>query len=486
MTTTANNPFTISLPATRLMQGSNHFFNISCPNRVFTSFFKMDDATDVMGRSQRITNENRAIQIADYIDANRENFIIPSLVGSFDSHNPDDIVFTPASEQMPDVGMLTLPLDVVAKLFDGQHRGRGVGIMQQRDPAFSFSVPLMMGVNLPLEVKQQFFSDLNSKSAKVSASLNIAYNKRCPVSAISVAIVESCVAFQELTDFEKNVVSANSGYLYTLQGIQAATKTLLGFGAKVKPEQLEGAQDLAIAYWNAVTKALSIDGLRFDGKTAEQTRERHIKTHQIFIRALGLAGKHLIAQFGDVEKIDFSGLASLNYNRHGESDFVNRCVKLSDNTMIVSRESLILTANKILMACKCPLTPEMAQVERQMFGEYEETTVTEVVEEVLDQQPEASEISIPAFDAECRKTDIVNVAILFDKIEEKQVTKAVVNLEKVFAEYREEELSKQDEFKLQNFSEWLHKGAHDEELSASKTLLNVRSLRSAIKKMLAE
>ena len=103
--------------------------------------------------------------------------------------------------------------------------------------------------------------------------------------------------------------------------------------------------------------------------SADDYRQQSISTHGVFLNALGLAGRKLIAQYGAQRlKEVMTPLKDLDTSRMSEL-FVGRCIDPVTGNMKSDSTAIKLTANKILDFLGCPLNPTDNQLERQYFPE---------------------------------------------------------------------------------------------------------------------
>lgn len=276
--------FSFTLPATRGIQGDNIVYMISMPMRILARIVKRDDAGDVMDRSQREANKKRAQSIADYIknaNNNKSAYIIPSLIGNVDQY----IDFIP-SELSDMVGVVKIPMAANIKLFDGQHRELGIDMFIRNNSGCSDTVSLMLTENLTLDMRQQFFSDINNNASKPAAAISMAYNNKDPLTVLAMQLAENVPGLSGNVDFEHNVVPVKSSKLISFKALYDATKKMLGLRGTSAPGTSD--RDTALLLWSAWAQLMGWQDLAADD-AAREYRKEALGLHGVMINAIGTA-----------------------------------------------------------------------------------------------------------------------------------------------------------------------------------------------------
>lgn len=363
----SENKWVYTLPAARGIQAGRCFYNLAMPMRVLVKMLRIDDG-DTMERSQRLVNQSRARKVSQYMLDNRESYIIPCLTGviDIDSTSPDSVKFNPLGEETF-VGELSIPMDAQLKLFDGQHRASGIRLaIKEASELGQDSVPLLLFVDMTLAERKMAFTDINQNVSKPAQSLSDAYNSREVLPQLAVELANELNCFKGLVDFERNTISAKSDYLFPLKTIKDATATLLGLNAKTT--QISDAhREVARVFWQSLSDALQWGGLWMGDEQPATVRLETIKTHTVMVKAYALAGQLMLCQIGDVHELPYERLTSLNFSRDS-NDFMRRCIQPETGRMLSDSTAIRLTANKLLMQCNVPLTPENRQLEKEFFG----------------------------------------------------------------------------------------------------------------------
>lgn len=374
-----------TLPAARGIQAGRCFYNLAMPMRVLVKLLRIDDG-DTMTRSQRLVNPSRACKVAQYMLSNPDSYIIPCLTGviEIDPTSPDSVVFNAIGEETF-VGELSIPMDAQLKLFDGQHRASGIRLaIEQASELGQDSVPLLLFVDMTLAERKMAFTDINQNVSKPAQSLSDAYNSREALPQLAVMLANEVNCFKGLVDFERNTITTKSEYLFPLKTVKDATATLLGLSAKTSIIR-ETHREVASTFWQSLSDALQWGGLWMENEEPASVRLNTIKTHTVMMKAYGLAGQLMLNQIGDVHSLPYERLASLDFSRNS-ADFMRRCIQPETGRMLSDATAIRLTANKLLMHCHLPLTPENRQLEKEFFGWNIDFALKEWIPELLSER----------------------------------------------------------------------------------------------------
>ncbi len=351
--------FYYRLPAARGIQAGRCFYNISIPMRILIKLLRIDGG-DVLERSQRTVNENRAKKVATYINDNPDSFIIPCLTGVVEvPGGVEQPVFEEQGES--GVGTLKVSMDCNIKLFDGQHRATGIArALQDNSALTSQTAAVMLFVDMTLAERKMAFTDINQNVSKPAQSLSDAYNSRDPLPQLAIELATVLPCFKGLVDFERNTITAKSEFLFPLKTIKDATSALLGSDFN------EADIDLAKRFWSRMSDAMKWGGLHNGDMTTQEIRDSTILTHSVMINAMGFAGKRMITH-AFIENIDLSALSNLDYSK-SSSDFMKRCIEPETGRMKADKTAIKLCAIRLLKAVNIPIEPELKALEKQFFG----------------------------------------------------------------------------------------------------------------------
>lgn len=271
-------------PASRGLQGNTLVLMMTVPARTLSRVLASDNVGGTLERSQRELNPARAKKFYQYLVnayEKKEPFIIPPLVGNCNS----EIEFNEFGNT--NVGVVRFPMDAEIKLFDGQHRAAGIA-EYCRTIDEPLHVPLMLTHKLPLNTRQQFFSDINNNVSKPAAAINMAYDGRNSAAQEIVKFLTQHTVFAEITDFEHNAVPAKSNMWVSFKALSDATDKF----STVAGKRLEAGDIEAI--WEAWLLMTAIDDIRHGTNQGEYKRD-YIQFHAVMINAFGYAIQRLLA-----------------------------------------------------------------------------------------------------------------------------------------------------------------------------------------------
>lgn len=241
-------------PAAKGLQGGRTFYTACIPFSMLARLLAIDTG-NVLDRSQRAVDPKRAKAISQYILDNTESFVLPALTGVVED---ETLEFSPAAKSAS-VGELSLSMDAVIKLFDGQHRATGImAALKEQFPVLKQQqVTIQLFVNMTLADRQQAFSDINANAKAVSASLNMVYDRRNDAVTAIAQEIEKVSSWAGRIDHENNVVKADSGMLFSFRHAVQASRLVLGLSAKQVPDEMAVSQ--ISQWWNVVAPAVYWD-----------------------------------------------------------------------------------------------------------------------------------------------------------------------------------------------------------------------------------
>lgn len=307
----------VTFPAMRGRIGGREYFATIMALSEIPRFFKFTDWEQCTPelRAQRVLNEGRVPVIAKYILDNEDGYLFSTITASYSA----DIAFTPLSESAPDVGQIELNLeDMEFVINDGQHRCAAIAQALKENPDLGkdrISVLLFPMENL--ERMQQMFADLNRFAQRSSKSLNILYDHRDSLGALTMEVVERVDAFRGLVDRERVSIPVRSEKLFTLTTIYDATKELVG--ALPDPpgsDPFEKTVEQASAYWSFLSTVISDWAKVANGQVpSPAVRQERISTHAVVMRALGGVGHILLRDYPNEWKERASKLSNVDWRK---------------------------------------------------------------------------------------------------------------------------------------------------------------------------
>ncbi len=314
-------------------------------------FFKFNDWQQFTPelRAQRVLNESRIPVIAKYITDNEDDYIFSSITCSYTC----DLMFEPFSDDFPDIGQISLDFENMEFVInDGQHRCAAIANAINENPAIAknkISVLLFPWENL--ERMQQMFSDLNRHAQKSSKSLNILYDQRDPLGALTTNVVESVDMFKNMVDFEKISLPIKSHKLLTLTSLYDSNKELINRLIKNNEPDYDNLEKIVIEYWNEVANVMKDWSKVADGQMpASALRQEQISTHSVVLRAIGSVGGVLLSEYEDTWKEKIKKLGDIDW-RKGIGKQVNPMwdgVCISAGSVVSNKQARVATFGVLL------------------------------------------------------------------------------------------------------------------------------------------
>lgn len=306
----------VSIPAIRGSMGGRQYFTISLSLAEVPRIFRFNDweqSTPEL-RAQRVLNKSRVPDIAKYILDNEDGYLFSSITASYAC----DVRFNPVGEN-PDIGTLEMELENLELIInDGQHRSAGIAAAIKENPALAkdkISVLLFPMENL--ERLQQMFTDLNRYAHKTSKSLDILYDHRDNLSALTMDVSEQVDVFRGLVDREKITIPIRSPKLFTLSTLYDANEELVGDKVDARGT-VDYAHKLKVAvdYWTAVSAVMADwRNVKEGDLKAPELRQEKINTHAVVMRALGGAGRALMEEYPGDWQERLRGLGKVDWRK---------------------------------------------------------------------------------------------------------------------------------------------------------------------------
>ena len=286
----------VTIPAMRGTIGTRQYYATMIALSEMPHLFKFNDWESCTPelRAQRVLNKSRVPDIAKYILDNEDGYLFSSITASYNT----EVRFRP-SEDHPDVGTLELELENTEFIInDGQHRCAAIAAAIKENPALGKErISVLLFEMESLDRLQQMFSDLNRFAHKTSKSLDVLYDHRDNLSALTMDLSEQVPVFKGMIDKEKITIPIRSPKIFTLSTLYDANEELLGDridkrGTKDYNHKLNTAVD----FWTALAQVIPDWRKVKDGDLkAPELRQEKINTHAVIMRALGGMGRALMA-----------------------------------------------------------------------------------------------------------------------------------------------------------------------------------------------
>ena len=345
----------LTFEAIRGVQSRTSYYTVMVPMRMVPRLFVFDgDDLPPDLRAQRVLSKARIPQIANYLSENWDNYILSSLCASVDG----DLTFIPVGNDrgLRNVGTLSFAMDARIILNDGQHRRAAIEAALKTRPALeNETISVVIFADRSLERSQQMFADLNMNAIRPSNSLNILYDKRNPLAALSSDVFRKVPFFNRYLELEKKSLSNRETKLYTLSSLQQAHEWMVG---QTGDRYSEDTLDLVVRFWNELYKVLP-DWQRLDGGSlnACDLRQTTVHSHGVLLQAFGVLGGALLDAFPKTWPEKLRALESLDWSRRNAELWEGKV--MIDARMNGHRRNVLLGAVVLFNTVGLPLEPRM-------------------------------------------------------------------------------------------------------------------------------
>nr|WP_319375805.1 DNA sulfur modification protein DndB [uncultured Methanoregula sp.] len=361
-----------SFPAIRGMQAGREYYSAMVQLKLIPAIFRFNESeVPPQIRSQRVLNQARIPEIANYIVNNPRDYVFSSISASISDGRVKFISVDPKNPASK-LGKLIIPMEAKVLINDGQHRRAAIEVaLVERPDLGNETISVVFFIDAGLKRSQQMFSDLNRHAVRPTKSISILYDSREAFAQSVREMSNTLPIFKDLTEFEKTSISNRSRKMFTLSTIYQGTASLLGKKSKVKKITHE-EEKLACEYWNEVAKNIPDWQLLIRGEVASSSlRNDFVHAHGIALHALGIVGHYLIEEYPDVWKEQLKKLHVIDWSRSNQKVWEGRAMingRITKNQM-----NLALTANYLKQKLKISLTPDEEEIERKFLKQYPES-----------------------------------------------------------------------------------------------------------------
>lgn len=348
----------VTFPAMRGTIGQREYYSTMMKLNVVPKMFTFRDWAEFSPeeREQRVLNEKRIPTIAKYILDNEDGYLFASITASYKCA----VKFVPKGEE----GLGVLEMDFQEAEFvinDGQHRCASIAQALKENPALgdeTISVLLFPYENR--ERMQQMFSDLNRFVQKTSKSLDILYDKRDPLSRLTLDVIKNVDVFDGMVDRDAISIGVRSPKLFALSTIYEANKELLRFhDISGDKEEAEGNSynelvALATKFWMRIAEHMKDwRAVKDQHLRAMELRQESLASHATILRAIGSAGSELLREHPEDWKDHLQALQGINW-RKSNPEWEGICVVAG--SVSSNRQSRQATRAYIKRALGLPLS----------------------------------------------------------------------------------------------------------------------------------
>jgi DNA sulfur modification protein DndB len=358
-----------SFPAIRGIQAGREYYSAMVQLKLIPTIFRFNESeVPAQVRAQRVLNQARIPEIANYIVNNPRDYVFSSIAASI-SDAPVKFISVDPNNPKSKVGKIVIPMDARVLINDGQHRRAAIEMALDTRPELgNETISVVFFIDAGLKRSQQMFSDLNRHAVRPTKSISILYDSRETFAQSVLQMASNLPIFKDFTELEKTSISNRSKKMFTLSSIYQATAALLGKNTKVKKITKE-EERLAGEYWNTVAENIPDWQLLIRGELASSSlRNDFIHAHGIALHALGLVGHALIQEYPDSWKEQLEILHEVDWARSNENVWEGRAMnngRISKNQM-----NLALTANYLKQKLKISLTPEEEKIEKRFVKQF--------------------------------------------------------------------------------------------------------------------
>ena len=284
-------------------------------------------------REQRVLNRKRVPEISRYITENEDGYLFSSITASYQC----EVNFRPSAGE-ENLGLLEMDFDKANFVInDGQHRCAAIAHALDQNPELGDeSISVLLFPYETRERVQQMFSDLNRNVAKTSKSLDILYDKRDPLSAVTLEVCEKVDAFQGMVEKDSNSLPIRSAKLFTLASLYDANSELVG-DVQDDDDTIQSKISTAVEFWNELTKHLpQWMKIKRGDLRALEFRQESISSHSVVVRALGAVGGDLLKLHKDDWRQMLNGLDNVDWTKKNR-DWEGVCIVA--NSVVSNRQA---------------------------------------------------------------------------------------------------------------------------------------------------
>ncbi|MCL4489164.1 MAG: DNA sulfur modification protein DndB [Chloroflexi bacterium] len=355
----------VQFPAMRACIGKRDYYATTMALAEIPRFFKFNDWSqfEPSQRAQRVLNESRVPEVTKYILDNEDGYIFSSITASFNT-KPEFRAMDPEGQ----LGILEMDLETMEFIInDGQHRAAAIARALKENPEIGKErISVLLFPMEDLDRLQQMFSDLNRFVHKTSKSLDILYDHRDNLSALTKELEELVPVFQGVLEKERMSTGVRSPKLLSMSALYDANAELLG--PKIgKPGSTDYKSKLTQAadFWNAVATAIpDWQRVKRGELSAPALRQEKINTHTVVLRAIGGLGSAIFEYRSADWQACLLGLKEVDW-RKAVGSKVN---PLWDNVCIVAgsvvsnRQARVATQGVLKDLLELPLSNQENQV----------------------------------------------------------------------------------------------------------------------------
>lgn len=350
--------FSYNFPAVKGLQAGREYYISMVPLKLLARLFPAEEEIVAPEhRAQRRINEARIPEIKQYILDNRSSYVFSALSASIDG----EFLFEPSGDN--DVGVLSVDMESVFLINDGQHRKAAIEAAMKEDASLeNETISIVFFEDAGLARSQQMFTDLNKHAVKTSNSLATLYDARDEIAVATKELIDAIPFFKRFTDKERDILGKNSSNLFTLNMIYKANQKILHSECCNDSDR-----SFLLSFWALLAdnivewqEVLSRD------LTKKALRENYIIALAITISAFGKLGRFFYDNRSEYDMAEYlPALRNIDWSRSNK-DWTGRTLR-ENGKVLNSEEAISLTCARIKTLIKLPLTREEQQKEKQLM-----------------------------------------------------------------------------------------------------------------------
>jgi len=285
----------ISFPAMQGEIGQRTYYSCMMKLNIIPKMFTFRDWAEFTpeDREQRILNKTRVPVIAKYMLDNEDGYLFSSIVASYKCETK----FKPIGDD--GLGMLSIEFEEANFVInDGQHRCAAIAQAIKENPALgNETISILLFHYESKDRVQQMFSDLNRFVAKTSKSLDILFDKRDPLSRLTLEVSELVPAFKGLVDKDAISLPVRSRHLFSLSSLYDANQDLLKSQVSEEEASYNHLVKTAYDYWTAVSAVMpDWSKVKEEKIKALELRQENISSHAVVLRAIGACARSSLSK----------------------------------------------------------------------------------------------------------------------------------------------------------------------------------------------
>lgn len=357
------NAITYSFPAVRGIQAGREYYAAQIPFPILSKLFVFDEEpVPAQHRAQRVLNERRAQEIADYVVENPAEYVLPALTASVSAEMRFEPVAGAAS-----LGTLHIPLDATVLINDGQHRRKAIEVALRNRPVLAReTIAVTIYFDQGLRRAQQMFADINGTQVKPSSAISTLYDQRKPFNGWVLEVLARLPDIAARIDHENASVGAKSTKLWSLVAFKRFVAIFTGYSdttfAETTSEHRDRLAEAIVTFFGQVRQFVPDWAAMVDGRVAPvDARAQLVLAHAVWLHGLAVMGYAVLQRHQTVKGLErLSLVASARTSVMWEG----RCVV--HGKMQMTADGVKSTAAKLMTLVNIPLGKELATLEASL------------------------------------------------------------------------------------------------------------------------